>query len=102
MGCNCKNKAQRVETKIKTIDNVMVIPNQTPPPYTWEEIMELKHFIDNRIQTEQSKNRIYEFNKNYFGELIEGYCDILCMNRTKQRVELAIQRLTEWDELNKN
>lgn len=102
MGCNCKNKAQKVETKIKREDNVMVITNQTPPPYSWEEVNELKHFLDNRIQTEQSKNKIIQFNRNYFGEVIVGYCDILCMNRTKQRVELAIQRLTEWGEVNKN
>lgn len=101
MGCNCKNKAQKVETKTQTINNVMTIPNQTPPPYTWAEVNELKEYIDNKIQTEQSKKLLVDFNKNYFGEVIVGYCDILCMNRTKKRLDHAIKRLTEWDELNK-
>ena len=101
MGCNCKNKAQKVETKTQTIDNVMVIPNQTAPSYTWEEVNKLKDIIDNRIQTDESNKVLFDFNKNHFGEVIEGYCDILCMNRTKNRLEHAIKRLTEWDELNK-
>ena len=100
MGCNCKNKAPKQEIKTQIIDNVMVIPNQTAPPYTMEEVLAVKNYIDNK-EDPNGLQTLVQFNEKYFGEIIVGYCNITCMQRTRSRIELALQRLNEWEQLNK-
>jgi hypothetical protein len=100
MGRNCKNKAPKVEIKTQIIDNVMVIPNQTAPPYTMEEVLKIKNYLEDK-QDPNGHQLIIDFTEKYFGEVIVGYCNITCIQKTRSRIELALERLNEWEQLNK-
>jgi hypothetical protein len=102
MSCNCKNK-NKVQEKVKTqtIDGVIEIPNQQAPPYTWEEVIRVKDYLNSKIKTEEGRQNMYQFNEKYFGEVMMGYCDQSCLTRIRKRIEHATQKLTEYDNLKK-
>ena len=103
MSCNCKNK-NNPPSKIKTqmVDGVLEIPNQQAPPYTWEEVIKVKDYLNSKIKTDEGRKYMYDFNQKYFGEVMMGYCDQPCLERIRKRVEHATQKLTEYDNLKNN
>lgn len=103
MGCNCKNKNTEMAKKVKTqvVNNEVVITNQEAPPYTMEEIIQVKDFLNSKTKTADGMRIALEFNQKYFGETPVGYCDQPCMERIRKRIELASQRIIEYNNLKK-
>ncbi len=102
MGCNCKNKNQNTTSKIQTIpqvDGTLEIVEAKEPPYTWEEVIAVKDYLSSRNKTEEGRIKLVEFNEKYFGEIIPGYCDQPCLERTRKRVERATEVLNEYENL---
>jgi hypothetical protein len=100
VGCNCKNKNQEQTKKIVTIpqsDGALEIVEVKEPPYTWEEIIAVKDYLSSRNKTEEGRIKVVEFNKKYFGEIIPGYCDQPCLERTRKRVEQATEVLNKYE-----
>lgn len=94
MSCNCRNKTNNSE-KI----------NHSPrpefkivefPPYTYVDLMQVKTALDSQTKEECERKVIADFNFRFFGEIINGYCDIACQNRTRTRVQQL------WDKLETN
>lgn len=102
-GCNCKNKNLDMSKSKKTAiqpqsDGSIAIQEIKEPPYTWEEIIDVKDYINSRNKTEEGRLKLVEFNRKHFGEEI-GYCDQPCIERTKKRLDRATELLNEYDRL---
>lgn len=102
MGCNCKNKAEvREAPKQVVVGKEIIYVNPSPPPYTWEEVIAVKDYLNAFNKTEEGRLNMIEFNKKYFGENIEGYCDPVCQDRVKRRLDRATELLNEWERTKK-
>lgn len=102
MGCGCKNKAKE-EPKpavIKRDDDTITFVVE-PPPYTREEVIRIKDYILAQNKTEIERQNMVEFNEKYFGEVMVGYCDPVCMDRVRSRVDRAIELLNDYDLIKK-
>jgi len=98
MGCNCKGKSKE-EPKpsiIKKANNVIQFVME-PPPYTREEVIRVKDYMVATNKTEQERLNMADFNEKYFGEIIVGYCDQVCMDRVKRRLDRATELLNDYD-----
>jgi hypothetical protein len=102
MGCNCKNKVKE-EPKpaivVKADDSITFIVE--PPPYTREEVIRVKDYLLSFNKTETERLNMIDFNYKYFGEIIEGYCDQVCMDRVRRRVDRAMELLNDYDSIGK-
>jgi len=103
MACNCKNKKTTTPSTIKLSDGTtMILPQESRPPYTWEEIIAVKDYLDSKVKTEEGKKLLVDWTKKHFGEeLIGGYCDPICVSRTRKRLDMATQHLQEYEAKNK-
>ena len=100
MGCGCKNQVVQEKTPIiKQDSGALEIVNPAPPPYTWEEVIAVKDALRSNNSTEQTRDLIINFNREYFGEIIPGYCDQNCRKRTEQRLERATELLNQWEQI---
>ena len=98
MGCNCKNQVKQ-EPKpavIKKADDTLTFVMEAPP-YTREEVIRVKDYMLATNKTEQERLNMADFNEKYFGEIIVGYCDQVCMERVKRRLNRAIELLNDYD-----
>jgi len=98
MGCNCKNKGEVKEApKQVVVGKEIIYVNPTPPPYTREEVTAVKDYLNAFNKTEEGRLNMIDFNRKYFGEEMEGYCDPVCQDRVRRRLERATELLNEWD-----
>ena len=99
--CNCKNKAE-TKPAIQTIvvNNTVEIVEQ--PPYTAKEVIRVKDYFNNRFKTEEERNFIIEWNKQYFEPQQEGYCDQVCLDRIKRRAEHAYEKIMLYEQSKKS
>ena len=100
MGCNCKNQVKQ-EPKpaiIKKADNTLTFIME-PPPYTREEVIRVKDYLNTMNKTETERQFVFDFNEKYFGEIMVGYCDQVCMARVKARVDRATELLNDYDKI---
>ena len=105
MGCSCKNKTQNMAKSKKTAiqpqsDGSLQIQEIKEPPYTWEEVIAVKDYLNSRNKTEEGRLKLVEFNKKHYGEEI-GYCDQPCMERTRKRLDRATELLQQYESLKK-
>jgi hypothetical protein len=102
MGCNCKgNKAPTPPPPQVVVNKEIVFVNPEPPPYSWEEVIAVKDYLNSFNKTEEGRLNMYNFNKKYFGEEMEGYCNPVCQERVKRRLERATELLQEWENTKK-
>jgi len=102
VGCNCKNKVKE-EPKpavIEKTDGTITFVVEAPP-YTREEVVRVKDYLGSFNKTEEERLNMIEFNYKYFGEILEGYCDQVCISRVQRRVERAMELLNEYDSIKK-
>lgn len=102
--CGCKNKTSSMGAKVQTLKTpeAITLVNNEKPAYSREEVIAVKDYVNSRNKTEEGRKLLVEFNKKYFGEIIPGYCDQSCLERTRKRLDRATELLNEWDALQKN
>jgi hypothetical protein len=93
--------SRRTAKVIPQTDGSLEITEPKAPAFTWEEVIDVKDYLVSRNKTEEGRRKLVEFNRNYYGEIIQGYCDQPCLERTKLRVERAIEQLNEYENLKK-
>lgn len=82
--CNCKkNIAQEKTTLTK---NNIVVQVEEKKPVSKEELVQIMEAITSTNKTSETNKLIAEFNYKYFGEILSGYCDQNCIERTKTRI----------------
>jgi hypothetical protein len=100
LGCNCKNKVKE-EPKpavIKKADDTIEFIMEAPP-YSREEVIRVKDYLLSFNKTETERLNMIEFNYKYFGEIMEGYCDQVCLDRVKRRTDRAIELLNDYEQI---
>lgn len=97
MGCNCKNKQPQKKGIQEYQKEAIKEIESTPPPFTWEEVIRVKDYINSRNKTETERQYVLSFNEKYFGEPNTGYCDQICMERLSKRLEIATALLQQFD-----
>ena len=100
MACNCKDKSA-TQGKVKTIkvENVVEIVDDKKIPYTKEYLDGVMDALTNKLNTEEGRRIVADFNWNYFGEKVVGYCDQPCRARTVKRLDKCYFRLKEYEYL---
>lgn len=97
MSCGCKNKKQnekRIVSQKQSDGSIEII---SEPPYTMEEVIEVKDYINSRTKTEEGRQKLISFNEKYFGELLSGYCDQACIERTRRRLDKATEHINKYN-----
>jgi hypothetical protein len=99
MGCGCKNKKEEPKPAIVVkADNTMEFIVE-PPPYTREEVIRVKDYMNAFNKTEEERLNMIDFNRKYFGEEMMGYCDAACQDRVRRRLERATELLNDYESI---
>lgn len=100
MPCNCKNNSNTVGKQPITAPTPIVVQSSLTneiPPYTREDLIKVKDALNSSTITEETKSIISNFNLQYFGEVIGGYCNQTCRERVLNRLEIALKRIQDYE-----
>lgn len=94
-GCNCKQQTKAPIThKVIQVNGETEIVNE--PKYSQDEVQRIENWLNSLEKSTEETNFVFEFNKNHFGEIMQGYCDIPCQHRIRRRVEHMKEKLNKW------
>ena len=100
MSCGCKNNNQ-VQQKVQPVlvqqDNVINIVELTQPPYTIEDVIRMKDYLSATSKNFTDKEFISKLLLENFGDIIQDYCDQVCLNQIKTRAEYMQTKITEYN-----
>lgn len=92
MGCGCKQKPQdQTGPKIIRVNDAVEVVSE--PTYTREDISRLESWLSSHNKTKEDTDFVYEFNNIHFGENMMGYCDPVCQDRIRKRIEHMKEKL---------
>lgn len=96
MGCGCKEKPKSPMSPkvIQVASNEATIVSK--PLYTDEDVYRLENWLTSTNKTPEETEYVFEFNRQHFGEVMQGYCDIDCQHRIRRRVEHMKEKLLQW------
>lgn len=84
MGCGCK---QNQNTKPKNeITPVPIPPSPVEPNYTTEELDRVESFLLSFPKNDTEKQFFKDFMFRVYQQVIPDYCDTVCLNTSKNRV----------------
>lgn len=95
MGCNC-GKNKNTDTSKKTPSRPVMITEVTPTKETatLEEVDKaLDYLKSTSTKTDEERFWFNQFIKEHVGELIIGYCDIVCKNRLMNKLNIMKTKL---------
>lgn len=103
MGCNCKN-SKNISPKAPMIqvNGVTEIISPVAPPYTREDVARVERYLNSTDKSNHEEKVFFNaFNLNYFGENIGGYCDLVCQDRVRRRIDKARENLMKYEQYRK-
>jgi len=89
MGCNC-GKSKVADTSKKTPSRPVMITEVAPTKNlaTLEEIDRALNFLSSTTRSDDERFWFNQFIKEHVGEVIIGYCDIVCKNRLTNKLQI--------------
>lgn len=91
MSCGCKQKPSHSGPKIIKVNDNTHIMNE--PQFNQEDVDRIQNWLSSHNKTKEDTDFVYEFNRIHFGEHMMGYCDPVCQDRIRKRVEHMKEKL---------